>query len=170
MAGKFFSKIMGAIGLEEVTEEESELDSFMEEEDEIEDNTLDELDEPEPVEPQHWNRGRKGKVVNMMPTSNPNASMKMVVFQPMSYDDTQSIIDNLKARKPVIINLEMLEIDVAQRVLDFVSGAVYALAGSIHKVSKGIFVLAPSNVNITGNITEDNKSRNSYGAVAGRYR
>ncbi|MHB1315390.1 MAG: cell division protein SepF [Christensenellales bacterium] len=170
MAGKFLSKIMGAIGLEEVNEDESELDNFIEEENTADDH-YDDVQEPqEQVETQHFNRGRKGKVVNMMPTANQNASIKMVVFQPMSYDDTQSIIDNLKTRKPVIINLESLEIDIAQRVLDFVSGAVYALAGSIHKVSKGIFVLAPSNVNITGNVGEETKHRTAYGAAAGRYR
>ena len=169
MAGKIFSKLMGAIGLEEVKEEDTDFDGFMDEEEEVLDDQYNDLQEPqEQEESQHWNRGRKGKVVKMMP--NQNAGLKMIVFQPMSYDDTQSIIDNLKARKPVIINLESLEIDVAQRVLDFVSGAVYALAGSIYKVSKGIFALAPSNVSISGNIGEESKHRASYAAGSGRYR
>jgi FtsZ-interacting cell division protein YlmF len=68
-------------------------------------------------------------------------SVRMVVFQPQTYEDTQTIIDNLKTRKPVIVNLENLNVDVAQRVLDFISGAIYALDGSVRKVSKGIFLL-----------------------------
>ena len=96
-----------------------------------------------------------------MPQQPSSNAMKMLVYQPMSYEDTQSIIDNLKMKKPIIVNLELLEVDIAQRVLDFMSGAVYALNGSIHKVSKGIFVLAPINVDISGNIPEENKGRSN---------
>ena len=80
-------------------------------------------------------------------------AVRMVVFQPQTYEDTQTIIDNLKSRKPVIVNLESLNADVAQRVLDFISGAIYALDGSVRKVSKGIFLLAPNGVDISGNFT-----------------
>ena len=55
--------------------------------------------------------------------------------------------------------MESLEQDLAQRVLDFVSGAVYALDGTIQKVSRGIFVLVPSNIDIVGNIPEDFKGK-----------
>lgn len=85
------------------------------------------------------------------PVSMGNQSVRMVVFQPQTYEDTQTIIDNLKAKKPIIVNLENLNIDVAQRVLDFISGAIYALDGSVRKVSKGIFLLAPKGVDIAGN-------------------
>lgn len=91
-----------------------------------------------------------------MPTQN---YMKMMLYQPLSYKDTQNIIDNLRNSKPIIVNLENLEKDMQQRVLDFLSGAVYALSGSIHKVSKGIFVLAPQNVDIGGNIGTENEQR-----------
>jgi len=78
-------------------------------------------------------------------------AVRMVVFQPQTYEDTQTIIDNLKSRKPVIVNLDSLNVEVGQRVLDFMSGAIYALDGSIRKVSKGIFLLAPRGVDISGN-------------------
>jgi len=96
-----------------------------------------------------------------------NGKMKMVVYQPMTYDDTQSIIDNLKNRKPIIVNLENLEIDIAQRVLDFMSGAVYALNGNIHKVTKGIFILVPTNVDISGNIPDDLQGSGSFYTLGG---
>lgn len=96
-----------------------------------------------------------------------NGSMRMVVYQPQSYDDTQRIIDDLKSGRPVIANLEDLNVEIAQRVLDFLSGAVYGVDGSIRKISRGIFVLAPQHVdisgNVLGNITSDLRSgRSSY--------
>jgi cell division inhibitor SepF len=78
----------------------------------------------------------------------------MLVFQPNSYEEAESIIDNLKARKPVIMNLDELEIELAQRILDFVGGAVYSLNGDIKKVARSIFVVAPSNVDVSQNIDE----------------
>ena len=88
-----------------------------------------------------------GSNVVSLPTA---ASMKMIVYHPISYEDTQNIIDNLKSRKPVIVNMEELEIDCAQRILDFMAGAIYALNGSIYKISRGIFVVAPTNSAHTG--------------------
>lgn len=77
--------------------------------------------------------------------------MKMIVYHPVSYEDTQNIIDNMKSRKPVIVNMEELEIECAQRILDFMAGAVYALNGTIFKIARGIFVVAPNNYDIIGN-------------------
>lgn len=79
------------------------------------------------------------------------AQMKMIVYHPISYEDTQNIIDNMKSRKPVIVNMEELEVDCAQRILDFMAGAVYALNGTIFKISRGIFVVAPNNYDVIGN-------------------
>ena len=84
------------------------------------------------------------------------------MYQALTYDDTQAIVDNLKNRKPIIVNLDSLEQDLAQRVLDFMSGAVYALDGTIQKVSRSIFVLVPSNIDIVGNIPEDFKGKSFY--------
>ena len=80
-----------------------------------------------------------------------SGGMKMIVYHPVSYEDTQIIIDNLKNRKPVIVNMEELEMDCAQRILDFLSGAVYALNGTRCKISRGIFVVAPNNYDVVGN-------------------
>ncbi|MFU0801481.1 MAG: cell division protein SepF [Xylanivirga thermophila] len=149
MAGKMFDKFLNIIGLEESIMDEDE-DMFLEEQN---NNMDDDFDEPIIKTKQ-----KKGKVVNIHSAS----YVKVIVYQPFSYDDTQTIIDNLKSRKPVIVNLEALDIDLAQRVLDFMSGAVYALDGTIHKVSKGIFVLAPSNVDISGNIPEELKGKSFF--------
>ena len=79
------------------------------------------------------------------------AAMKMIVYHPVSYEDAQNIIDNLKARKPVIVNMEELDVSAAQLILDFISGAIYALNGTIAKISRGIFVVAPTNYDVIGN-------------------
>ena len=81
------------------------------------------------------------------------AAMKMIVYHPVSYEDAQNIIDNLKARKPVIVNMEELDVACAQRILDFISGAIYAINGTIAKISRGIFVVAPTNYDVIGNET-----------------
>lgn len=75
----------------------------------------------------------------------------MIIYKPLSYEDGQNIVDNLCARKPVIVNMVDLDREIAQRVVDFIAGAVYAQNGSIRKVSYGIFVIVPSNVSLVGN-------------------
>lgn len=163
MAKKFFSKILDAIGIEE-TSMEDEYDEY-EEYDDFEGDEAEMAEEYEPEEEvlKYSNRKSKRNINNNKVVDLPSsAAMRMVVYQPNSYDDTQNIIDFLKARKPVVVNLEMLEIDVAQRVLDFISGAIYSLNGSIHKVSKGIFILAPMSVDITGNVGDAMGASNFY--------
>ncbi len=84
--------------------------------------------------------------------------LNMVIVQPTEYSDGRDITNHLKARKPVIVNLEMLDKVMAKKVVDFLSGAVFALDGSMQKVSNGIIVAVPSNMNITGNIGEELKT------------
>ena len=149
MAGKYMNKFLNFIGLEENIDEES-----MEEiPEEMQEKQRDEL-----IEPTFQTKNKKGKVVNI----HQSTYVKVVVYQALTYDDTQSIVDNLKSRKPIIVNLDSLEQDLAQRVLDFLSGSVYALDGTIQKVSRSIFVLVPSNIDIIGNIPEDFKGKSFY--------
>ena len=94
----------------------------------------------------------ESRTLNMPQTAASADAMRMVVLQPQSMEDTQTVIDNLRLGKPVIVNLENLNSEAAQRLLDFISGAIYALEGSVRKVSRGIFLLAPDGVDISGNI------------------
>jgi cell division inhibitor SepF len=103
-------------------------------------------------------KGKKGKVVNIHQAAQDN----VVVIQPQEYEDTQQIVDNIKRRKPVIINLDSLDTLLAQRILDFLSGAVYAVEGTIQKVARGIFVLTPSNINVTGNVPAEQQNNSFY--------
>ena len=141
MAKGIFNRILDAVGLEE---EEYEDEALMDDEENFYDE---EIEEPE-EEPRQSRRRTK---VVPMPAS---GRMRMLVFQPNSYEEAESIIDNLKARKPVIMNLDELEVELAQRILDFVGGAVYSLNGDIKKVARSIFVVAPPNVDVSQNIDE----------------
>ncbi|WP_301860207.1 cell division protein SepF [uncultured Megasphaera sp.] len=78
----------------------------------------------------------------------PAQPLKMMIVEPESFDDSQSIADYLRDRKPVVINFESTDPDVAKRVVDFISGATYALDGNIQKVGKDIFLCVPSNVTV----------------------
>jgi len=80
--------------------------------------------------------------------------MKMIVVEPQGFDECPKLVDSLKAKKPVVINLENLETDVARKIFDFLSGATYALNGNVQKIANNIFVFAPSNVDITKDSTK----------------
>ena len=94
------------------------------------------------------------------------AAFKLVVIEPSGFDECPKLVDSLKAKKPIIINLEKIETDTARKIFDFLSGATYALNGNVQKVANNIFVFAPENVDITaGNdnkgIFENDKKKNS---------
>lgn len=74
---------------------------------------------------------------------------KMVVIEPVGFDDCPRLVDSLRAKKPIIINLEKVESDTARKIFDFLSGATYALSGNVQKVSNNIFVFAPESVDVT---------------------
>jgi len=97
---------------------------------------------------------KKSKVVNIAATT----QLKVVVVQIEEFEEAREVADHLRSKKPVVINLEKLEKEVGRRVIDFISGAVYALGGSIQKVSGGIFLIAPYNVDIMGNVRDELKN------------
>lgn len=77
-----------------------------------------------------------------------NRASNFLMFTPASYDDVEIIIDHLKNNEAVIINLKEIKNAIAQRILDFISGAIYALDGSIQPIENGLFLLTPGGVNI----------------------
>ena len=75
---------------------------------------------------------------------------KLVMCYPVCYEDAFMIVDNLRNRRPTIVNFEKVEHDKAQRVLDVLSGACYALGGTLRKNSSKVFVIAPAGLEIIG--------------------
>ncbi|SHJ13255.1 cell division inhibitor SepF [Geosporobacter subterraneus DSM 17957] len=142
MSNKFLNKVKYFMGLDDYQEDDEDfIETSMEEEEEI-----------VPLS------SKKNKIVNIHTTT----QMKVVIYEPSEFEEAPSIVDNLKNRKPVIINLENLDQEIAKKIFDFLNGAVYALDGNIQKVSKGIFILAPNNVDISGNLREELRNKGLF--------
>lgn len=77
------------------------------------------------------------------------SGVKVVVIEPKSFDEAQEIIDDLKDGRPVIINFEDTDRELARRIIDFISGGAYALDGSTEKISNYVFLFVPKGVEIT---------------------
>lgn len=86
-------------------------------------------------------------------------NMRVVVCEPKVFEDCQSITDNLKNRRPVIVNLERVDKDLSKRVVDFICGATYALSGHTQKVGNNIFLFVPSNMDIASDIRDAEKEK-----------
>ena len=87
---------------------------------------------------------------------------KVVLIEPRSYDEAQEIADNLRSRRPVVVNLQRIRRDHAMRIVDFLSGTVYALGGHIAKIGPDIFLCTPDSVEVTGTITEMLMEKDDY--------
>ena len=126
----------------------------------------------EPIEPMATGISHKAftEVVPPMDFSQPQAAVenkvsmnqsspfKMVVIEPKSLEECRRLVDNLRARKPVIINLERVETDLARKMFDFLGGATYALSGNVQRVTQNIFIFAPNNVNINAKLDRANEA------------
>ena len=80
---------------------------------------------------------------------------KMILLEPRAYSEAQQIADHLKKRNTVVVNLKRVTSDQAKRIMDFLSGTIYAIKGNIQKIGNGIFLCTPNNINVQGKITDD---------------
>mgnify|MGYP002564052301 CR=1 FL=1 len=170
MAEGLFGKLGSILG---VTEEEYEEDEFEEEEEAIEakpaaaaagqgrsypsysGSSVSRNRSTDFVQPMMENHG--GKVLSMQ-NSTAGAGVqaqtakrqqfRLVITEPKSFNDCPKMVDSLRTRRPVIINVEHLERETARKIFDFLSGATYAINGKVQKVSDNIFVFAPENVDV----------------------
>ena len=83
------------------------------------------------------------------------AGSKMMLLEPRAYSESQQIADYLKERNSVVVNLKRVTPDQAKRIVDFLSGTLYAIGGDLQKLGGGIFLCTPNNVNVEGEISED---------------
>ena len=83
------------------------------------------------------------------------AGSKMILVEPRAYSESQTIAEHLKKRNSVVVNLKRVTSDQAKRIIDFLSGVIYAIGGSMQKIGVGIYLVAPKNVNVQGKITDD---------------
>ena len=82
---------------------------------------------------------------------------KMILLEPRAYSEAQQIADHLKKRNTVVVNLKRVTSEQAKRIMDFLSGTIYAIKGNIQKIGSGIFLCTPNNINVQGKITDDNE-------------
>ena len=144
----FMNKMLNIVGFETEDEYEDEYEYENDTRDEYEAPAIDRL-----------NERRSSRVVKL---HNSPSQMKVVVIQPGSFEEARDITNHLKNRKPIIVNLESVDKAVARRIIDFLSGAVYSLDGEIQKVSNGIFLIAPSNVDIMNDEIKSETSKSSF--------
>jgi len=129
MGKNLFDKFLGFFGVEE-------------EEVDVGEEQLEDSAELQP-------RPKRGAPVLSLHTQKP---IRVVVMEPRAFDESQTAADHLKNRRPVILNLEGADHDLARRIVDFVSGAVYAVDGRIQKIGQTIFLFVPSNFEIAGEV------------------
>ena len=141
MAGAIMDKVWGLFGgVDQGVEEEYDEEEAYE------------YDERGDFEEDRGFFGRKGKVV---PLNAQGQMVKMVISQPTTFEQSEEICSLLKEKKSVIVNLEYVNKDVARRIVDFISGGVYALDGHIQKISNSIFLIAPMNYEITNEMARE---------------
>ena len=140
MAGAIMNKVWNLFGMDQAEAEDFE-------EEEIYDY---EYEEEEPEVEEKRNFLKRNKVVAM-----PQQSIKMVISQPTSFEQSEEICGFLKEKKSVIVNLEYVNKDVARRIVDFISGGVYSLDAHIQKISNSIFLVAPTNYEITNEMARE---------------
>lgn len=144
MSGAIMEKVWGLLGVEPEQDQDDEMENV----DYIETDNMQEIEEEE--DRKIWNR-RNSKIVNMPQTQ----QVKMVICQPTTFEQSESICTLLKEKKSIIVNLEYVNKDIARRIVDVVSGAVHALDGNLQKVSNSIFLVAPFNYDITNEMARE---------------
>ncbi|MDO4789011.1 MAG: cell division protein SepF [Johnsonella sp.] len=100
-----------------------------------------------------------------------NTNMEVVLVRPNSFEDSQQICDYLRAGKAVVLNMEGLHIELAQRVIDFSCGATYSIDGKLQKISRSIFIVTPKSVDLSGDfqslLNPETSSRTSSSGLSG---
>jgi len=87
-------------------------------------------------------------------TRRPSGNMEVCVIKPNSVEDAREITETLLSNRTVILNLEGMDLEVAQRIIDFTSGATFAISGNLQKISNYIFLVTPTNVDISGDLQD----------------
>ena len=144
MAGAIMNKVWDLFGMDAEIEEDEELENDV-------DYGYEYEDEEDTEGRSIFSNLRKNKVVPMAQTQ----SIRMVISQPTTFEQSEEICEFLKQRRSVIVNLEYVNKDVARRIVDFISGGVFALNGHIQKVSNSIFLIAPMNYEITNEMARE---------------
>ncbi len=127
-------------------------DGYYDEEDVMEDKAPISYKAADPV-----NEPKKQTVRNITPVRAKKvvgSGMEVCVIKPNSVEDAREITETLLANRTVVLNMEGLDVDIAQRIIDFTSGSCYAISGNLQKISHYIFIITPASVDISGDFQE----------------
>lgn len=112
---------------------------------------------------------KPNKVTPMRQPVRRGASMEVCVIKPTKVDDAREISETLLSGRTVILNLEGLDLEIAQRIIDFTSGATFAISGNLQKISNYIFLVTPTNVDISGDLQDLLNSSFDVPSIKTRY-
>lgn len=90
---------------------------------------------------------------NIVSLQSVQKSSKVVLLEPRAYAEAQEVADHLNNKRAVVVNLQRIQRDQGKRIVDFLSGTVYAIGGDIQKIGTDIFLCTPANVDVSGNIS-----------------
>ncbi len=115
------------------------------------DRDYDDYDEPPTsfnTRKQSASKASAGKVVSIHPVS--SASYELSISRPANFGESQQVCETLLSGQPVVVNLEGIDMTEAQRIIDLISGCIFAISGNMRQVSRYIFVFSPKNIDISG--------------------
>ena len=122
---------------------------------------------PEEEQPSSFTRRKPRPSNTVVPMSSGSGNMEVCMIKPVSVDDARDICDTILSGRAVVINLEGIHVETAQRIIDFTSGACYSLGGNLQKISNYIFIVTPKAIELSGDFqdipAEDNMSLNPFG-------
>lgn len=90
---------------------------------------------------------------------------KMILVEPRAYSESQQIADHLKRRNSVVVNLKRVTNDQAKRIIDFLSGTLYAIGGELQRLGNGIYLCTPKNVNVEGRISDEESEKKNKSKI-----
>lgn len=151
--------LMHLSGNEDTSEDDFEDEDFYDEEEENRKSFFKkkEVIEEDEEEEEPVNRRSNLKVTPIRQTRKPssgNSYMEVCIIKPTCMEDEKEITDTLLANRTVVLNLEGIDVEIGQRILDYTSGAIYALDGKLQKISNYIFVCTPHGIGVSGDFQE----------------
>ncbi len=112
-------------------------------------------------------RGRQNgeTVSNVVPIHTTSSGLEVCIMKPHSFSDSEKICEALLSGHAVVINLEGFDTEQAQRIIDFISGAVFAIEGKFNRISRYIFICSPGSIDISQDMEDISKNVSSIGAT-----
>lgn len=148
-----FNKVMGAIGLVDVDEDENEIDD-----EEMQASSAEESDN---INENYYDRSmlnRKNKIVSIKN----NVTARVELKKPEEFQDIMEIVDSVKSRRIIVMNMTEVDPKVAQRMIDYIVGACYALNGSFEEIEKCIYIFAPDGVEVSNELKREINGNDFY--------